>query len=188
MKSIEYLYNLVEQSNFTTIGYNFQDEKLKDEFISRLPIFRLKELGSSFSFNNIKQLIKQKVREKRLDCLFNDSDEFIDSIPNFEYLVIDIEDIPTKDKDKDNLSLHRSIQLRNIIEMLRSDSIENNYKVIFTSTTYKSMDENPINRISGASSPIYLSDLVIMFNDEFATIVKNRFGFNDEIVSLNELK
>ena len=31
MKPIEYLYDLVGQSNFTTIGYTFQDEKLKDE-------------------------------------------------------------------------------------------------------------------------------------------------------------
>ena len=29
MKPIEYLYDLVGQSNFTTIGYTFQDEKLK---------------------------------------------------------------------------------------------------------------------------------------------------------------
>ena len=93
MKPIEYLYDLVGQSNFTTIGYTFQDEKLKDEFISKLPIFRLKELGSSFSsFANMTQLIKQKVRENRIDCLLDNSDEYFD-IPKFDYIVLDLEDM-----------------------------------------------------------------------------------------------
>ena len=82
MKSIDYLYNLVGQSNFTTIGYASQDERLKDGFISKLPIFRLKELDSSFSFTNIRQLIKQKVRENRIDCLLDNSDVYFD-IPKF---------------------------------------------------------------------------------------------------------
>ena len=51
MKPIEYLHDLVGQSNFTTIGYTFQDEKLKDEFISKLPCIRYKEIDSSSSLD-----------------------------------------------------------------------------------------------------------------------------------------
>jgi len=195
MKSIDYLYNLVGQSNFTTIGYTFQDEKLKDGFISKLPIFRLKELSSSFSFNNIRQEIKQKVRENRLDCLLDNTEEFID-IPNFDYLVVDLEDIPPSGKDDGYVSMHRSIQLKNLLENLRSDSIKNDYKVIFTASTYKTISDDRISRelhdsteqLKGGSSSMYMADLVLMIKDGFAKIAKSRFGFNDEIISLDELK
>jgi hypothetical protein len=181
MKSIDYLYGLVGKSNFTTIGYTSQDEKLKDGFISKLPIFRLKELGSSFSFNNIKQLIIQKVRENRIDCLLDNSDVYFD-IPKFDYLVLDLEDmVKVEVKDDGYVSMHRSIQLKNLLENLRNDSIENNYKVIFTTTTYKK------DQLKGGSSSMFMADLVVMFNGGVAKITKNRFGFNDEIISLTEL-
>ena len=194
MKSIEYLYGLVGQSNFTTIGYNFQDEKLKDELISRLPNFRLKELSSSFSFNNIKQEIKQKVRENRLDCLLDNTEEFID-IPNFDYLLVDLEDIPPSGKDDGYVSMYRSIQLRNLLENLRSDSIKNDYKVIFTASTYKTISDDRISRelhdsteqLKCGSSGMYMADLVLMIKDGIAKITKNRFGYNDETISLNVL-
>lgn len=187
MKPIDYLYDLVGQSNFTTIGYTFQDEKLKDELISRLPNFRLKELSSSFSFNNIKQKIKQKVRENRLDCLFDNTKEFID-MPKFYYLVVDLEDIPPSGKDNGDVSMHRAIQLKNLLENLRSDSIENDYKVIFTSPTYITKNDDITDHLKGGSSGMYVADLVLMIKDGFSKIAKNRFGFNDEIISLNELK
>lgn len=187
MKSIDYLYDLVGQSNFTTIGYNLQDEKLKDEFISKLPIFRLRELGSSFSFTNMRQLIKQKVRENRIDCLLDNSDEYFD-IPKFDYLVLDLEDIPPSGKDNGDVSMHRTIQLKNLLENLRSDSIENNYKVIFTSPTYKTMTDDPTDHLKGGSSGMYMADLMFIIKDDVAKIVKNRFSGDNEIICLDELK
>jgi hypothetical protein len=185
MKSIEYLYGLVGQSNFITIGYTHQDEKLKDELISRLPNFRLKELSLSFSFNNIKQEIKQKVRENRLDCLLDNTEEFID-IPKFDYLVVDLEDISPSGKDDGYVSMHRCIQLKNLLENLRADSIKNDYKVIFTTPTYKTMTDDPMDKLKGGSSGM-MADLVLMIKDGFAKIAKNRFGYNNETISLNVL-
>lgn len=188
MKSIDYLYNLVGQSNFTTIGYTFQDEKLKDGFISKLPIFRLKELDSSFSFTNMRQLIKQKVRENRIDCLLDNSYEYFD-IPKFDYIVLDLEDmVKVEVKDDGYVSMHRSIQLNNLLENLRNDSIENNYKVIFTSSTYKNLSSYPKDQLKCGSSGMYVADLVIMFNGGVAKIVKNRFSGDNEIICLDELK
>ena len=188
MKSIDYLYNLVGQSNFTTIGYASQDERLKDGFISKLPIFRLKELDSSFSFTNIRQLIIQKVRENRIDCLLDNSDVYFD-IPKFDYLLLDIEDMTKVEvKDDGYVSMHKSIQLKNLLENLRNDSIENNYKVIFTTTTYTTMTDEPVDQLKGGSSSMYIADLVVMFNGGVAKIVKNRFSGDNEIICLDELK
>ena len=180
MKPIEYLYDLVGQSNFTTIGYTFQDEKLKDEFISKLPCIRYKEIDSSFSFDGT---IKQKLRDIRLDSLLNDTP---DIGLKFEYLVLDFEeDLPYLGKgDKNEIS--RSIQLSGILEKLRGESIECVIKVIFTTPTYSSLD-TPTQNLKGGSKSMYMADLVFFVNDGIAKLMKNRFGIDNETFSLNGL-
>ena len=178
MKPIENLYDLVDQSRFTTIGYTFQDEKLKDEFISKLPCIRYKEIDSSFSFDGS---IKQKLRDIRLDSLLNDTDIGL----KFEYLVLDFErDLPYLGKgDKNEIS--RSIQLSSILEKLRGQSIECGIKVIFTTPTYTSfyLKQN----LKGGSKSMYMADLAFIVNDGIAKLMKNRFGIDNETFSLNEL-
>jgi hypothetical protein len=178
MKPIENLYDLVDQSRFTTIGYTFQDEKLKDEFISKLPCIRYKEIDSSFSFDGS---IKQKLRDIRLDSLLNDTDIGL----RFEYLVLDFErDLPYLGKgDKNEIS--RSIQLSSILEKLRGQSIECGIKVIFTTPTYTSFDLNQ--NLKGGSKSMYMADLAFIVNDGIAKLMKNRFGIDNETFSLNGL-
>jgi hypothetical protein len=178
MKPIENLYDLVGQSRFTTIGYTFQDEKLKDEFISKLPCIRYKEIDSSFSFDGS---IKQKLRDIRLDSLLNDTDIGL----KFEYLVLDFErDLPYLGKgDKNEIS--RSIQLSSILEKLRGQSIECGIKVIFTTPTYTSFDLNQ--NLKGGSKSMYMADLAFIVNDGIAKLMKNRFGIDNETFSLNGL-
>jgi hypothetical protein len=178
MKPIENLYDLVDQSRFTTIGYTFQDEKLKDEFISKLPCIRYKEIDSSFSFDGS---IKQKLRDIRLDSLLNDTDIGL----KFEYLVLDFErDLPYLGKgDKNEIS--RSIQLSSILEKLRGQSIECGIKVIFTTPTYTSFDLNQ--NLKGGSKSMYMADLAFIVNDGIAKLMKNRFGIDNETFSLNGL-
>jgi hypothetical protein len=178
MKPIENLYDLVGQSNFTTIGYTFQDEKLKDEFISKLPFIRYKEIDSSFSFDGS---IKQKLRDIRLDSLLNDTP---DIGLKFEYLVLDFEeDLEKSEKNE----IARSIQLSGILEKLRGESIKCGIKVIFTTPTYSSLDVTPTQNLKGGSKSMYMADLVFMINSGIAKIAKNRFGIDNETFSLNEL-
>jgi hypothetical protein len=77
--------------------------------------------------------------------------------------------------------------LRNLLENLRSDSIKNDYKVIFTTVTYKTMTDDPMDQLKGGSYGMYMADLVLMIKDGIAKITKNRFGYNDETISLNVL-
>ena len=181
MKPIEYLYDLVGQSNFTTIGYTFQDEKLKDEFISKLPCIRYKEMDPSFSFDGS---IKQKLRDIRLDSLLNDTP---DIGLKFEYLVLDFEeDLPYLGKgDKHEIS--RSILLGSIIEKLRGESVECGIKVIFTTPTYTSLGVTSTQKLKGGSKSMYMADLVFFVNDGIAKLMKNRFGIDNETFSLNKL-
>ena len=177
MKPIEYLYDLVGQSNFTTIGYTFQDEKLKDEFISKLPCIRYKEIDSSFSFDGS---IKQKLRDIRLDSILNDSSDIgIKPV----YLILDYDDLPSQP------DVSRYIQLGYLLEKLRSQGIESDVKIIFTTPTYDSLELSPTQKIKGGSKSLYMADLVFMINSGIAKIAKNRFshGHFDETISLNGL-
>jgi hypothetical protein len=174
MKSIEYLYSLVDQSNFTTIGYTSNDENLKDEFISKLSYIDLREIDPSFSFNGS---LKQKIRDIRLDSILNDSEDL--SEINFKYILIDYNDLPHLEKS----DVYKSIQLNQIVEKLRSECLECGLKVIFTTPTYTSLGAP-----SGGSRSMHIADLAFMIDKKVAKLMKNRFGTDNEIISLDELK
>jgi hypothetical protein len=181
MKPIEYLYDLVGQSNFTTIGYTFQDGNLKDEFISKLPFIRYKEIDSSFSFDGT---IKQKIRDIRLDSILNDSSD----IGKPGYLILDYDDLPSHlDNYLDGIP--RSIELSKLLENLRTHGIVSDVKIIFTTPTYNSLELVPSQKLKGGIKSIYISDLVFMIGDGVAKIEKNKFshGHFNETVSLNRL-
>ena len=181
MKPIENLYDLVGQSNFTTIGYTFQDEKLKDEFISKLPCIRYKEIDSSFSFDGS---IKQKLRDIRLSSILNDTP---DIGLKFEYLILDFEeDLPYLGKGDKN-EIARSIQLSSILEKLRGESIECGIKIIFTTPTYSTLSISQTQNLKGGSKSMYMADLVFFVNGGIAKLMKNRFGIDNETFSLNGL-
>lgn len=169
MESIEYLYDLLNKSNFITIGYTFQDERIKDEFISKLPHMVInEEIDSSFSFKSI-------IRDSKLESLLDNKDLIIP-----EYIIIDYDKVSFPNID----SMARYLRLKSTLQNLRSVGIENNIKVIFTSPIYRSANED---NIKGGSTPIYISDLVLMLNGSNCIIKKNRFDGDNKTISLNGL-
>ena len=171
MKSIEYLYDLVGKSCFTTIGYSSISERIKDEFISKLPhLVITEEIDSSFS-------IRREVRNIRINSLLN---EEVLVLP--EYLVVDYQSISFPSID----DMSRYTRISETLENLRSTGLENNIKIIFTSPIYKTAENLSI---KGGQRGIYMADLVLMIEDDNCTISKNRFshGNFDETISLNGL-
>ena len=105
MKSIEYLYDLVGKSCFTTIGYSSISERIKDEFISKLPhLVITEEIDSSFS-------IRREVRNIRINSLLN---EEVLVLP--EYLVVDYQSISFPSID----DMSRYVRISETLENLRS--------------------------------------------------------------------
>ena len=49
MKNINDIYRTLEQSDVSLIGYTSKSERIKDEFISKLPHINVGEINSSFS-------------------------------------------------------------------------------------------------------------------------------------------
>jgi hypothetical protein len=187
MKDINYLYDLLEKSDVSLLGYRFKQERIKDEIISKLPHMVVPEIDSSFSF-------KSFLRDLKLKSIL----ETGESVENPEYLVLDLNNI----RFKNDVLGSRQIQIGNIIENIRQDLYSNfsggypqtpTYKLLMLTSLYSSgtnIDDVSITNFSGGSRPIYMSDLTIVMQEKSMKVIKNRFGENgdDILVSFDKLK
>lgn len=164
---MEEIYNLIDRSKFTLVGYNFRDQKLKDYFMSKIPYFEIKEINTYFSLTSL-------IREVKIESLFKDVD-----VP--KYILIDINNTTSlSDKNIIFFSI-RSI----ILEFSKLLSISG-FKLIVTIPTYAGLSKDSI-CISGGNSLMYISDLVLNINDNCINVVKNRYGNNIKIpIDLND--
>ncbi len=177
MLSYKDLLNLIKEFDFTLVGYTFNSERIKDEFISNFSHIEIEEIDSSFSF-------KQFVRDFKIKNILNST-----FVKNPEYVLIDLNNIVfqnTKDLGS------RQKLIKSLVYKLRDDiytdelSFPNkpNLKIIITSPLYKSATSSDnVNNFIGGSGPIYTSDLALTIIDNKIKIIKNRFGNSgDEIL------
>ncbi len=182
MKSIEYFFELIQQSNVSLLGYRFKQERLKDEIISKLPHLVVPEINSSFSF-------KSYLRDLKLQSIL----ETGDTVNNPEYLVLDLNNISVDNFKWKDLG-GRQTQIGNILLKIREDMYsgpELPYKLLILTTLYssgKNVDDASITNFSGGSQPIYMSDVAIVMQDESMKVLKNRFDDNNIDISYNKLK
>jgi hypothetical protein len=167
---IDYLFDLLKQSDISLLGYTFKQERLKDEIISKLPHVVIPEIDSSFSF-------KSFLRNLKLESIL----ETGESVINPEYIVLDLNDIRYKSS---TVLVDRQYQIKRTIEKIREDMYSSSeiphYKLLLT-TLYKSR------RDSGA---IYMSDLSLVMQENSIKVIKNRFGNDgdDILISFDKLK
>lgn len=96
---------MIEKSDITLIGYTFKVEKIKDEFISKLPCIKLGKINSSFS-------IKSYLRDIKLN-------QILDGVGYFKYLVIDVSDIITTGSV--DILIEKTKVIKNIIDTIKID-------------------------------------------------------------------
>jgi len=185
MKNIEYFFELIQKSDISLLGYRFKQERLKDEIISKLPHLVVPEIDSSFSF-------KSFLRDLKIKSIL----EMGDTVNNPEYLVLDLNEIRFK---SDYLG-DRQNQIGNIINKIREDLYSNYsdvypqkppYKLLILTSLYssgKNVDDASITNFKGGSKPIYVSDVVIVMEEESMKVIKNRFDDNNIDISYNKLK
>jgi hypothetical protein len=208
MEPIGYLYDLVSKSDISVLGYTYKSERIKDEFISRLPHLNVGDVDSSFNFI-------QYLREIKLTQVLGD-------YPEFRYVVLDIGSIRLS-SDVDGMAFSKVI--RKMIQQIRTDMykaynkmqeeslgldfddpeshkeevIETPYQLIITAPMYKSSSEFKIHNFTGGDSTIYMADLAFVIQDSnitdkllgkkpYISIMKNRYGMGGtENVSLEEI-
>ena len=137
------------------------------------------EIDSSFSF-------KSFLRDLKIQSIL----ETGDTVNNPEYLVLDLNEIRFKSDDLGG----RQRQIKDIIIKIRGDMYsgpEIPYKLLMLTSLYSSgmnSDDTNITNFSGGTSPIYMSDVAIVMQEESMKIIKNRFGDNNIDISYNKLK
>lgn len=179
MKKIEYFFELIQKSNVSLLGYRFNQERLKDEIISKLPHLVVPEIDSSFSF-------KSFLRDLKLKSIL----ETGETVKNPEYLVLDLNEIRFKSDDLGS----RQRQIRNILDKIREDMYSGSdipYKLLILTSLYssgKNVDDVSITNFSGGSEPIYMSDVAIVMGEESMKVIKNRFDDNGIDIYYNKLE
>ena len=178
---IDYLFDLLKQSDISLLGYTFKQEGLKDEIISKLPHVVIPEIDSSFSF-------KSFLRDLKIDSIL----ETGYSVRNPEYIVLDLNDIRYKSS---SVLVDKQYQIKRTVEKIREDmySGTSSYKLLMLTSLYKSgtnTDNFDITNFMSGSGPIYMSDLSLVMQENSIKVIKNRFGNDgdDILISFDKLK
>ena len=178
---IDYLFDLLKQSDISLLGYTFKQERLKDEIISKLPHVVIPEIDSSFSF-------KSFLRDLKIDLIL----ETGYSVRNPEYIVLDLNDIRYKSS---SVLFDKQYQIKRTVEKIREDIYSGtpSYKLLMLTSLYKSgtnTDNFDITNFMSGSGPIYMSDLSLVMQENSIKVIKNRFGNDgdDILISFDKLK
>ena len=178
---IDYLFDLLKQSDISLLGYTFKQERLKDEIISKLPHVVIPEIDSSFSF-------KSFLRNLKLESIL----ETGYSVKNPEYIVLDLNDIRYKSS---TVLVDRQYQIKRTIEKIREDMYSGtpSYKLLMLTSLYKSgtnTDNFDITNFMSGGVPFYMSDLSLVIQENSIKVIKNRFGNDgdDILISFDKLK
>ena len=187
MKPINKIFEYLKESNLTMIGYKYQDERIKDELISKLPHIEIFEFDSSFS---VMAALKRTIRDKKIDSVLDGGEDF----SNAEFIVVDLGnfDYPKEYDPSTSLgSMNRSRSISEFIGQMRKEVLETKYSLIILSPVNSTMESalgNDIPSFSGGNRSIYMADMVYVIEGRKIKIVKNRFDGDNITISLDNLK
>lgn len=184
METIDYLYDLISKNETTLIGYRFLDERVKDEIISNLGSTKKIDLSSSFSMKSI-------FRDMKIDQVLNNEHKI-------DYIVLDINDIRTLFRERNNftnrdMEASRAIQstiydVRDYLRDNRNNKSICDIKLILTCP----LNTTGNGSFMGGSSTLYSSDLAVIITqqnkDNIIKVIKNREGDSDKIIKYDSIK
>lgn len=180
MKPINKIFEYLKESNLTMIGYKYQDERIKDELISKLPHIEIFEFDSSFS---VMSALNRTIREKKIDSVLDG-----ECFSNVDFIVVDLGNFSIP-KSED--AFGRSRHISEFIGQMRKEVLETKYSLIILSPVNSTMESalgNDIPSFSGGNRSIYMADMAYVIEGRKIKIIKNRFDGDNITVSLDNLK
>jgi hypothetical protein len=180
MKPINKIFEYLKESNLTMIGYKYQDERIKDELISKLPHIEIFEFDLSFS---VMSALKRTIREKKIDSVLDGED-----FSNTNFLVVDLGNF-SMPKSEDTFG--RSRHISEFIGQMRKEVLETKYSLIILSPVNSTMGSalgKSIPSFSGGNRSIYMADMAYVIEGRKIKIIKNRFDGDNITISLDNLK
>ena len=180
MKPINKIFEYLKESNLTMIGYKYQDERIKDELISKLPHIEIFEFDSSFS---VMSALKRTIRDKKIGSVL-DGEEF----SNTNFLVVDLGNFSMS---KSESAFERSRHISEFVGQMRKEVLETKYSLIILSPVNSTMGSalgNDIPSFSGGNRSVYMADMAYVIEGKTVKIIKNRFDGDNITISLDNLK
>ena len=180
MNPINKIFEYLKESNLTMIGYKYQDERIKDELISKLPHIEIFEFDSSFS---VMSALKRTIRDKKIGSVL-DGEEF----SNTNFLVVDLGNFSMS---KSESTFERSRHISEFVGQMRKEVLETKYSLIILSPVNSTMEStlgNDIPSFSGGNRSIYMADMAYVIEGKTIKIIKNRFDGDNITISLDNLK
>jgi len=177
MEDISYFYKSIDNSDISLLGYNFKNERIKDEIISKISYHEIKEIDSSFSF-------KQLLRNQKLDNLLNNN-----SLKEVSHLIIDLGNLDFSGNVSTLQSiLRKEMYSQNTQNLFKPDDFPNYRLLILSPLNSFATPETRFNFVGG-NTPLYTSDFAAVILDDSIEIIKNRFKYNElNKISLENLK
>ena len=180
MNPINKIFEYLKESNLTMIGYKYQDERIKDELISKLPHIEIFEFDSYFS---VMSALKRTIRDKKIGSVL-DGEEF----SNTNFLVVDLGNFSMS---KSESTFERSRHISEFVGQMRKEVLETKYSLIILSPVNSTMEStlgNDIPSFSGGNRSIYMADMAYVIEGKTIKIIKNRFDGDNITISLDNLK
>ena len=180
MNPINKIFEYLKESNLTMIGYKYQDERIKDELISKLPHIEIFEFDSSFS---VMSALKRTIREKKIESVLDGK-----GFSNTNFLVVDLGNFSMS---KSESTFERSRHISEFVGQMRKEVLETKYSLIILSPVNSTMGSalgNDIPSFSGGNRSIYMADMAYVMEGRKIKIIKNRFDGDNITISLDNLK
>lgn len=156
MKPTEYLFELINQSNITLLGYTFKEERIKDEIISKVSHYELPEINSSFSMLSY-------IRDSKIDSILDNKTE----TPT--HFLLDI------NNNFDRGEISSTNKINNALRRIADELVDTNFKLLITSPIYNKMGTDELN-FKGGQTGLYMADFVGIIKQDSVKIMKNRYG------------
>jgi len=183
--NIDTFYNLLNESTISLLGYTFNEERLKDELVSKIPHYKVSEIDSSFN-------LKSFVRDLKIKSILED--KYLNEI---KYIVLDVNvlrnnirlnKIGVSQLNKTRIDISISSELGSLINKVGLQFYETGYKLLLTSPLNKSISNNKdIFNFIGGNKSIYMSDVVFTIESDKINILKNRHS-EEKQISIKGLK
>lgn len=157
MEPTEYLFELINKSNISLLGYTFKEEKIKDEIISQVSHIELPEINSSFSMLSY-------IRDSKIDTILNNRTE----TPS--HFLLDINNFMVGRGE-----LSRANVIKNSLQRIANELIDTNFKLLITCPIYNTMGNDDYN-FSGGNTGLYMADFVGIIREDRVRIMKSREG------------
>lgn len=157
MEPTEYLFELINKSNISLLGYTFKEERIKDEIISQVSHIELPEINSSFSMLSY-------IRDSKIDSVLNNKTE----TPS--HFLLDINNFMVG-----RGAISRANVIKNSLQRIATELIDTNFKLLITCPIYTKMGNDEC-IFKGGENTLYMADFVGIIREDRVRIMKNREG------------